>query len=637
MNAERAGEIDALTLPETQDWEIAGWRRNFLSRETFFRGSENLIRSSENLVVSFALAALVVLPLAEASLRQTLHRGISGSTAFVQHLTLIIGMIGGAIAARENRLLPLSTIGTLLKGRLKSAACIFSSSCAAAIAAVLCVASIKFVLTEKEAGGILAYGLPIWLIQTALPIGFAAVTLRLLWHAAETWAGRLLAAVLAGGAIWMFAQSPIAPQHLVVPALVLLLVATILGVPVFVTLGGVALILFGGLRQPIASITIDHYALATNPSLPTLPLFTLAGYFLAEGGAPKRLVRVFAALFGPFRGGSAVATALVCAFFTSFTGASGITILALGGLLMPVLLADRYSERSALGMVTGAGSLGLLFPPCLPLILYAIVAKIPIENIFLGGIVPGILLVLAVACWGISQGSGSRAARPPFSWSESREALWEAKWELLLPVVAFVTLFGGFATPVEAAAVTALYAFVAEAIIYRDLKITKDLPRVMTECGLLVGGVLLILGVALGLNDYLVDVQVTARAVEWTSHAIKSPLVFLLLLNLFLLIVGCLMDIYSAIVIQVPLLVPLGLAYHIDPVHLGIIFLANMELGYLTPPVGLNLFLSSSRFQKPLSEVLRSVIPISIVLFVGVLLITYFPLLTTMLPHKFGR
>ena len=241
------------------------------------------------------------------------------------------------------------------------------------------------------------------------------------------------------------------------------------------------------------------------------------------------------------------------------------------------------------------------------------------------------------AVWGIAVGPKQTGERQRFDLQEAWRAVWVAKWELLLPVVALVALFGGFATPVEAAAVTALYAFIVETTVYRDLRIGRDVVRVTTECGLLVGGVLLILGVANGFTNYLVDAQIPARMVEWTTQSIQSPWVFLLLLNLFLLVVGCLMDVYSAIVVVVPLIVPIGKAFHIDPVHLGIIFLANLELGYLTPPVGMNLFLSSYRFNKPMHEVTRAVIPMLIVLLVGVFLITYIPPLTTLLPRLFAR
>jgi len=598
-----------------------------------------LVRS-ENLVVCWSLAAMVCLPLTEIALRKLFRTSIAGSSAFEQHFTLVIGMLGGAIAAREGRLLSLSTLSSFLKGGWKTFGEVYRNSFAAMITVFLCVASVQFVLMEKEAGNKLAYGIPYWTLQLLLPIGFGMVALRLIWHASDKWRWRAVTLLAAGAVVWLGLHPPVSPARMVVPALVALLFATVLGAPVFATLGGAALILFWGAEVPIMSIPLTHYSLVTNPTLPTIPLFTLAGYFLAEGGASKRLVRVFQALVGQLRGGPAIVTALVCAFFTSFTGASGVTILALGGLLMPVLLAAKYTERSALGLLTGAGSLGLLFPPCLPLILYAIVANanakssgVTIQKMFLGGVLPGILLVLLTAWWGIRQGPKLTQGQRQFDAAQARTAIWEAKWELLLPVVALVALFGGFATPVEAAAVTALYAFLIEVCIYRDLRIFKDVPRVMTECGLLVGGVLLILGVALGFTNYLIDAQVPTKGVEWVTSTIKSPYLFLLVLNLFLLVVGCLMDIYSAIVVVVPLLVPLGVAFGIDPIHLGIIFLANLELGFLTPPVGMNLFLASYRFGKPMSEVTRAVIPMLIVLLIGVLLITYLPPLTTLLPR----
>jgi tripartite ATP-independent transporter DctM subunit len=406
---------------------------------------------------------------------------------------------------------------------------------------------------------------------------------------------------------------------------------------VFTALGGAALILFWGEGVPIASIPVETYRLTVSPTLPTIPLFTLAGYFFAEGGASKRLVRVFQALAGWVRGGPAIATALVCAFFTSFTGASGVTILALGGLLMPVLRYAGYSERSSLGLLTACGSLGLLFPPSLPVILYGIVSHTPIDRLFLGGFLPGILMLLIVAWWGAREGARSGVAPSKFDAGEARRAIWEAKWELLLPLIVLIGLYGGFATLVEAAALTALYAFIVETFVYRDLTVGRDAPRVMSECGILVGGVLLILGVALGLTNYLIDAQVPARGVAWVTSTISSPLVFLFLLNLFLLVVGCLMDIFSAIVVVVPLIAPMGEAFGINPVHLGIIFLANMELGYLTPPVGMNLFLASYRFEKPLMEICRAVVPWLLILLGGVLIITYVPFLTTALPAWLGR
>jgi tripartite ATP-independent transporter DctM subunit len=589
---------------------------------------------SENAVVVLCLAAMVLLPLVEATLRKFFNTGIAASASIVQHLCLMLGMLGGAIAARDGRLLSMGTLTAWLPDRARPATRVFSQAVGAALTLALGMASWQFMRQEQLAGNVLAYGIKRWWVEAFMPLGFGLIAVRMLWNSATTRQGRVFGTVLAAVLIGIGVWEPVPAATLVVPALLVLGVAVLAGTPVFVALGGTALILFWGKSEPLAVLPIDHYSLVVNATLPTIPLFTLAGYFLAEGGASRRLVRVCNALVGHLRGGPAMATALACAFFTSFTGASGVTILALGGLLLPVLVAAKYSERNALGLLTGSGSLGLLFPPCLPLILYAIVANVPIAQMFLGGILPCTLLIVLTSSLGILQ-APKREAKESFNWSEVRAAMWDAKWELLLPVVALGALFGGFCTPLEAAALTAFYAFVVEVVVYRDLKIFRDVPRVMTQCALLVGGVLLILGVALGLTDYLIGSEAPDHLLGWVKSSIHSRWVFLLVLNLFLLVVGCLMDIFSAIVVVAPLIVPLGVAFGINPVHLGIIFLANLELGFLTPPVGMNLFLSSYRFGKPMSEIIRAVIPMLLVLLAGVLLITYFPFLTTFLPQWF--
>ena len=607
---------------------LTGWRRG--------------LRDTENIGVTCALFVMMLLPVVEIVLRKTHHAGIAGAPLIVQQFTFIVGMLGGAIAARDGRLLALSALTSVVHGRVKTAMIVFSQSFAAAVTAFLCVASVIFVNDMRQTADVIAFGIKTWHVQLLLPIGFGVIAVRLWWHAAKTWRGRTAAFVLITAFVVIALGMPIPPEDMKWPALGLLLVATVFGAPVFTTLGGAALILFWGEGVSIAAVPLTHYSLVTNPSLPTIPLFTLAGYFLAEGGASERLVRVFNSLFGQIRGGPAIVTALVCAFFTSFTGGSGVTILALGGVLMPVLIAAKYRERTALGLLTGAGSLGILFPPCLPLILYAIIAsqakaQITIEQMFLGGIIPGFVMVALAIWWGVAAGPKIAADWRRFRGQEARVAVWAAKWELLLPVVALVALFGGFATPVEAAAVTAVYAFIVETFIYRDLKLFKDVPRVVTDCGLLVGGVLLILGVALGFTQYLVDAQVPDQAVAWATSAIHSKWLFLIGLNLILILVGGLVEIYAAIIVVVPLLVPLGAAFGIDPIHLGIIFLANMELGFLAPPVGLNLLLASYRFNKPMIEVMRAVLPMLAVQFIGVLLITYVPPLTTWLPHLLSK
>jgi tripartite ATP-independent transporter DctM subunit len=332
-----------------------------------------------------------------------------------------------------------------------------------------------------------------------------------------------------------------------------------------------------------------------------------------------------------------VVCAVLCTFFTAFTGGSGVTILAVGGVLFPALLKEGYRDQFSLGLLTVSGSLGLLLPPSLPLILYAVVAQIPIEDLFIGGLLPGVLLTLMVAAWGVREGVVAGTARQRFQAAEAGASLWAAKWELAMPAVVIVSMFSGIATAVEAAALTACYAFFIQAVVHRDLHVRRDLLRVFVECAVVIGGVLVILGVAVGLTNYLVGVQLPAKLVEWVRAHIESRIVFLLVLNVFLLIVGWFMEIFAAIVVVVPLIVPLGAAFGINPVHLGIIFVSNLELGFLTPLVGLNIFLASYRFKRPVLEVCRATLPFMVILGVGVLVITYVPWLTTGLLGWFGR
>lgn len=593
-------------------------------------------RAAEDTVVAIALGAMVILPLAEMVLRALFNGGVPGSTTLVQHLTLLISMAGGALAARDGRLLAFSTVPTLLHGAWAKGAQWFNSTVSTAVAGALVIASFNYIQVEREAAQPFLFGVPLWVVELMLPLGFAVITWRLLRLAAPTWRGRTAAAFAAAGLLALGTWPPVAAASLIWPALVLLVAASALGAPIFVLLGGAGLILFWGNDLPIAAMPVEHYRLVVNPTLPAIPLFTLAGYFLAEGGSSRRLVAVFNALAGHIRGGPAIAAALVCAFFTAFTGGSGVTILALAGLLMPVLRAAKFSERDALGMMTGAGSLGILLPPCLPVLFYAMVARVDIRAMFLGAFIPGVILIAMTAAWGLWAGRKGAATAPKFDLAEARRALWAAKWELALPIVSIVPLFAGWASSVEVSAITAAYAFFVVTVIHRDLHLLRDGRRVMAEAGLLVGGILLILGVALGLTNYLVDAQVPDALANWSLTHIPSKWLFLLGLNVVLIFVGGLVEIYAAIIVVVPLLVPIGLRLGINPIHLGVIFLANMELGFLAPPVGLNLLLTSSRLKKPLGEVIRAVLPLLLVMFIGVLLITYVPALSTWLPAWFS-
>lgn len=596
-------------------------------------------RQGEDRLTALVLLVMMLLPVAGIVLREVFHSDLPGSTTLVQHLVLAVGMLGGALAARDNRLLSFSGAVQWLPDRASRPARVFSHAFSATVSVFLCAASWQYVASQRALGRELALGIPVWAAQLVLVAGFGLIALRLLRHAADNRAGRFVALGLAAVLVALAAAAPVEPETLRWPALAMLFAAVVCGAPVFIALGGAALILFWTGGDPIAVVPLKHYALTVSPTLPSIPLFTLAGCLLAEGGAAGRLVRVFSALFGNLRGGPVIVTVLASVFFTSFTGASGVTILALGGLLMPVLVASHYRRRPALGLLTAAGSLGLLFPPCLPPILYSIIASgdprtsVSMEEMFKGGLLPGLLMVGMTIWWGLrGVPRAAPAEHKPFNSREVVSALWAAKWELLVPVVALGALFGGFATPVEAAALTALFAFIVEVCIHRDLTPGRDVPRVLAECGRLIGGVLLIFGVALGFTYYLIDAQVPDLMVGWVTAAIHSKWLFLIALNGFLLVVGGLMDIYSAIVVIVPLIVPVAVAFGVEPVHLGIIFLANLELGYLTPPVGMNLFLSSSRFGRPLGEVTRATLPMLAVLAAGVLLITYVPVLTTWLP-----
>jgi tripartite ATP-independent transporter DctM subunit len=409
--------------------------------------------------------------------------------------------------------------------------------------------------------------------------------------------------------------------------LVVLLLGTITGAPLYVLLGGAAAWLFLTDGVPIAAVPIESYRLAVHPTLPSIPLFTLTGFLLAEGKAAIRLLALFRAAVGWLPGGTAVVTAVLCAFFTTFTGGSGVTILALGALLLQTLSAEHYRERFSLGLLTSSGSLGLLFPPALPLVFYGIVASVPIPDLFKAGILPGGLMVLAVAAWGLREGRRSKIGGVAFSWKSLAHAAWVAKWELGLPVFVVGLMLSGRATVVEAAGASVVYAAVVGLAVHRDIG-WRRLPHVLRECVLVIGGVLLILGVALGLTSYLVDAQVPMHLLAWAQAHIDSKWVFLLALNVLLLVVGALMDIFSATAVVVPLIVPLALAYGVDPVHLGIIFIANLELGFLTPPVGVNLFLASYRFERPMSEITSAVMPWLALRSVGVLVVTYVPWLT---------
>lgn len=410
--------------------------------------------------------------------------------------------------------------------------------------------------------------------------------------------------------------------------LFILILLALLGLPLFITLAA------GGLYASIASdldpggLIIELYRLGNQPNLITIPLFTLAGMTMAAGGGPTRLIKLFNAMLGWMPGGLAMAAIVSCAFFTAFTGASGVTIIALGGLLYPLFIQSNYSEKFSLGLLTSSGSLGLLFPPSLAILLYGIVSGTNIDDLFLAGIVPGLILLIMLSVYSYKTARTWHEPPHTFSLKKLFNSARQSIWDIFLPVFVMIGIFGGFLTVSEAAAVTAAYALFIETVIYRELNLYKDLPAILIDTAKLVGSILIILGVAMGLTNILIDSQLPSRLLDFTETFIHSQLQFLLALNLFLLLIGAMMDIFSAIVVVVPLIMPLANRYQIDPVHLGIIFLANLEIGYMTPPVGINLFIASQRFGKSILTLFQAAMPFLLIMLIWLLMISYIPGLT---------
>ncbi len=409
----------------------------------------------------------------------------------------------------------------------------------------------------------------------------------------------------------------------------------LLGGALFALLGGASIIGYALAGEPISAILIDFNRLTRNSTILIIPLFTFAGYIIAEGKAPQRLVAFARASVGWLPGGIAVVVLFTCAFFTTFTGASGITIIALGGLLYPIL-RQTYSEKFSLGLVTASGSIGLLFPPSVPLILYAIIAQVRIDTMFLAGIFPGLLILFIMSLYSCGWSLFKRSETTPFEWSVFLRTFWAAKWEILLPFIVLAGILSGFVTLDEAAALTALYACVVEIGIHRSISV-RALPRIVKESTVLVGAILIILGIALGLTNYLITLDVPTTVLEWIQSTTESRVITLIGLNIFLLIVGCLMDIFSAVIIIVPLLLPIADQFGIDKAHLGIIVLTNLEIGYLTPPVGMNLFISSMKFDRSVLLLYRSVLLFIGLLLVALVLVTYIPELSLWLPRALGK
>ena len=407
----------------------------------------------------------------------------------------------------------------------------------------------------------------------------------------------------------------------------------LLGVPIFVVISGLTLCLLylGGIDS--SAVMIEMYRMATTPILVAIPLFTFAGYLLSESGAPRRMVRLSDALLGWLPGGVSMIALLTCAIFTALTGATGLTIIAMGGILLPAMLKVKYPESFSLGLLTTSGTLGLLFPPSLPLIIYAIVAKVRIDHLFLAGIIPGILLIVLLASYCFYRAIKTGVPRSRFVISEVARAVKDFMWELPLPFVVLGGIYSGYFVVSDAAAITAMYVLLVEVIIHRDIR-WRQLPEIMKKSMVLVGTILIILGAALAFTNYLIDEEVPMKLLDLIKAHIASPLLFFIVLNFFLLAVGCIMGMFPALTVVIPLITPIAQAYGIHPLHLGIIFLTNLEIGSSIPPLGINLFISSIRFEKPVLKLYIASLPFIIILLVGLAIITYVPWLSLALVNS---
>ena len=639
----------------------------------------------EDGAVIVALLLLAVIPTAQVIARLLFDAALTAAAGYVRHLVVWGACLTGIVATRERQHLSLSAGLPKLPAPYDRWTAVAATTITVAVTTGIAVSAAS--LTLVGFGGYERVGaFPKRAVLAILPVGFGLMALRMVLAAArpqeEGRSGRAgtVAGVLGIALGVTLSTQPLsnlivtlswetgaglpaaiettlldlgdtvngALRSLRLPLLIVMIVSAVAGVPIFAVLGGIALLMFAS-NGVLETVPGEAYTMLIGVHVPALPLFALSGFLLSESGAGARLVRLCTALFSRYRGGLIIAATLICAYFTTFTGASGVTILAVGGLLAALLAENGFRKDLSTGLLTASGSIGLLFPPSLPIIMYGVVSQNNIKAMFAGGVGPGILMVFALIAFALVRARTARrsagapvpgaaaasGAGAPVPMRDVGRALRHAGWEVALPVIILGLLFGGVTNLVETAAIAVVYLLFVQMVIHRDLSV-RDLPRLFARAAPIIGGILVILGVAKALSFAIVDAQVPQALVQWFSDHVRSPYVFLILLNLALLIAGCLMDIFSAIVVLVPLLTPIAESYGIDPVHLGIIFLANLELGYLTPPVGLNLFLASYRFEIPLAKLYRTTLPFLAILLVSVLVITYVPPLTTTLVSLLG-
>ncbi|MDR2632891.1 MAG: TRAP transporter large permease subunit [Treponema sp.] len=600
-----------------------------------------------------SLICLTLLPVADAFARIIFKTGIPASNGLMIHCLLVVGLISGMLTTKTEEHLSIGLVATFGNPKTKERFMLAHKLLSACILIQIAWCGASFVLIGLSPWRMIGF-IPNQIFGLIIPLGYAVMAFRFAANTAligkakvlpvlALLLGTLCALPMLAKICWGFDVPDrlyafidfwyTLAYYLRVPGVILLLLAALAGTPLFVVMGGLALLLIQSAGGEVDVVANQVYTTLTKDSFIAIPLFTLVGFFLSESKAGERLVHTFRSLFSWLPGGMIIATVLICAFFASFTGASGVTILALGGILYTVLTSHvQYPQRFSIGLLTSVGSIGLLFPPSIPIILVGTASMTNVFHMFLGGIIPGLILVAGVIIFGIIASIKTKIPVEPFKPSKALAALQESAFEILLPVLLIGGYFSGLLSLIETGGVAVLYIFMVEVFIHRDIPL-RDLGRVFSKAIPIIGGVLSILALAQALSYYIVDTQAPEALVRWMQSAIKSKYLFLLFLNLSLLVVGCLMDIFSAILIVLPLILPLGTAYGIDPVHLGIIFITNLEVGFLTPPVGMNLFLAAYRFNTPFAAICRYVFPFLLIQFAVVLLVTYVPWFSTFLPH----
>jgi tripartite ATP-independent transporter DctM subunit len=613
-----------------------------------------ILNGAEEALCYCSLLVLILIPAIEVALRTFFHSGVPDASGILTYMLLVLGMASGMITTKNEEHIAIALVQNFSGDRVKAPLKAVTNCLASFVAAIIACSSVSFIrigLLGRMVGFV-----PDKVLALVLPVGYGVTAFRFARQAPLKGKARALPflAMLLGvfcalpvlaKAVWGFAPPAffdslfdalaLAAYYMRIPGTILLIAAAFVGAPLFIVIGGLSLLLIQGSWGQIDVVPNQVYIALTQDGIIPIPLFTLVGFFLSESKAGERLVQTFQSLFNWFPGGMIVAAVVICAFFTSFTGASGVTIVALGGILYSVLAEhSKYPEKFTIGLLTSSGSIGLLFPPSLPIILVGATTMTNIMHLFLGGIIPGLILVVALIVFGIIASALTKIPLKPFRVTEALRSLKTSAFEIILPFLLIAGFFSGIFSLVEIAAVALIYLFVVEVFIHRDITLS-NLLLLLRKAVPIMGGVLSIIALSMALSYYIVDTQAPDLLAAWMQGAVQSKHVFLLLLNLALLVVGCLMDIFSAILIVLPLIVPLGQAYGIDPVHLGIIFITNLEVGFLTPPVGLNLFLATYRFKKPFTQICRYVLPFLLIQLAVVILVTYVPWLSTYLTRFF--